>query len=168
VANGSSDAGASRQKQEERIFLVVADQSEEMPVALRYASRRAKATGGRVALFAAVEREDFGHWAAVDDLMEAEARDEVETMLSRYAEAVQEVTGAPPVIYIRHGQIRDALLKLIDEEPTISILVLAAGTGGRNPGPLISALTGKYYSRVQIPITIVPGTLTNEDIDVLT
>jgi nucleotide-binding universal stress UspA family protein len=168
VASSSSDANAGRQKQEERIFLVVADQSEEMPVALRYASRRAKATGGRVALFAAVEREDFGHWAAVDDLMEAEQRDEAEAMLSRYAETVQEITGVPPVIYIRHGQIRDALLKLIDEEPTISILVLAAGTGGRNPGPLISALTGKYYSRVQIPITIVPGTLTNEDIDVLT
>jgi nucleotide-binding universal stress UspA family protein len=168
VASGSSEAGAGRPKQEERIFLVVADQSEEMPVALRYASRRAKATGGRVALFAAVEREDFGHWAAVDDLMEAEQRDEVESTLSRYAEAVQEVTGAPPVIYIRHGQMRDALLKLIDEEPSISILVLAAGTGGRSPGPLISALTGKYYNRVQVPITIVPGTLTNEDIDVLT
>ncbi len=168
MANESSQAGIDRPKQEERIFLVVADQSEEMPVALRYASRRAKATGGRVALFAAVEREDFGHWAAVDDLMEAEQRDETEAMMSRYAETVQDITGVPPIIYIRHGQTRDALLKLIDEEPTISILVLAAGTGGRSPGPLISALTGKFYGRVQIPITIVPGTLTNEDIDVLT
>lgn len=168
MASGSSEAGTGRRKQEERIFLVVADQSEEMPVALRYASRRAKATGGRVALFSAVEREDFGHWAAVDDLMEAEQREETEAMLSRYAETVQDITGVPPVLYIRHGQLRDALLKLIEEEPTISILVLAAGAGGRSPGPLISALTGKYYGRVQIPVTIVPGTLTNEDIDLLT
>jgi nucleotide-binding universal stress UspA family protein len=168
VANATSDAGTRRAKQEERIFLVVADQSEEMPVALRYASRRAKATGGRVALFIAVEREDFGHWAAVDDLMEAEQRDQAEAIMSRYGQTVQDITGVPPIIYIRHGRMRDALLRLIGEEPTISILVLAAGTGGRNPGPLISALTGKYYSRVQIPIMIVPGTLTDEDVDALT
>lgn len=168
MAQSRSDAAARRPKQEERIFLVVVDQSEEMPVALRYASRRAKATGGRVALFTAVEREDFGHWAAVDDLMEAEQRDEAEKMMSRYGETVAEITGQPPIVYIRHGQLRDALLKLIEEEPTISILVLAAGTGGRNPGPLISALTGRYHGRVQIPVTIVPGTLADEDVDALT
>ena len=76
------------------------------------------------------------------------------------------------VIYVDRVRLRGGQVTLYasgtEEEPTVSILVLAAGTGGRNPGPLISALTGKYYSRIQIPITIVPGTLTNEDIDVLT
>ena len=35
---------------EERVFLVVVDESPEMRNALRYACRRAKRTGGRVAL----------------------------------------------------------------------------------------------------------------------
>ncbi|MGH7488781.1 MAG: universal stress protein, partial [bacterium] len=34
----------------QRIFLVVVDDSQEMPVALRYAALRARHTGGRVAL----------------------------------------------------------------------------------------------------------------------
>ena len=42
----SAAARAKRRKQEERIFLVVIDNSEEMRVALRYAGLRAKATGG--------------------------------------------------------------------------------------------------------------------------
>lgn len=161
------NADHTRSRQAERIFLVVVDDSDEMPVALRYASLRARATGGRVALFTSVEKEDFGHWAAVDDLLEAEQREEAEAMLSRYAETVQGVTGQPPVLYIRHGNPRDSLLKLIEEEPSVSILVLAAGTGGRNPGPLISALTGKLHSRLNIPVTIVPGNLTDEDLEAL-
>lgn len=162
VLDGTSTGGRSRQT--ERIFLVVVDSSEEMPVALRYASLRARATGGRVALFTAVEREGFGHWAAVDDLLEAEQREEAEALLSRYAEVTQEITGHPPVLYIRHGATRDALLNLLEEEPSVSILVLAAGRGGRNPGPLISALTGKLHSRLNVPVTIVPGNLTDDDL----
>ena len=56
MADEQSDAAArKRDKQAERVFLVVVDDSEEMHVALRFASRRAAATGGRVALFSALE-----------------------------------------------------------------------------------------------------------------
>ena len=58
---------SGRLKGDERIFLVVADESEEMRVALRFASLRAKATDGRVALYTAVEPTDFGHWQAVKE-----------------------------------------------------------------------------------------------------
>ncbi len=36
------------------------------------------------------------------------------------------------------------------------------------PGPLVSALTGKFFPKLTIPLTIVPGTLTDEEIDALT
>ena len=161
-------ARAKRRKQEERIFLVVIDNSEEMRVALRYAGLRAKATGGRVALFTAVEPAEGHTWQAVGELVEEEQRAEAEAMMQRYAEDVVKLSGKTPVIFIRQGVAHDALLQLIDEEPTISILILAAGTGRSGPGPLIQALTGKFYQRVSIPLTIVPGTLTDEEIDALT
>jgi len=68
-------------------------------------------------------------------------------------------------VYIREGHRRDQLLALIAEEPSISILVLAAGTGPEGPGPLITYLTGKPAARLRIPITIVPGGLTREQLD---
>jgi hypothetical protein len=58
-------------------------------------------------------------------------------------------------------------LALIAEEPTISILVLAAGTGAEGPGPLVSSLAGKTAARLRIPITIVPGGLTVDQVDAL-
>ena len=150
---------------DDRVFLVVVDDSEEMPVALRFASRRAEHTGGRVALLYVVEPADFQHWMAVGDLMREEARSEGEQLLQKLAAQVNELTGSLPVLYVREGDRRDALLALIDEEPSISILVLAASIEQRGPGPLVSALTGKLLGKLRIPITVVPGSLSDEDID---
>jgi nucleotide-binding universal stress UspA family protein len=149
----------------DRVFLVVVDDSPEMEVALRFASRRARSTGGRVALLYVVEPSDFQHWMAVGDLMREEARSEGERLLQRLAARVNELTGALPVLYVREGERRVELFDLIAEEPGISILVLGAGIDKRGPGPLIEALTGKYVGQLRVPITIVPGNLSDEDID---
>jgi len=164
----SAAAKARRRKQPERIFLVVVDNTEEMRVALRYAALRAKATGGRVALFTAIEPAESHTWQAVAERMEEEQRAEAEAMMQRFAEEVVKLSGKTPVIFIRPGIARDALLAITDQEPTVSILIRAAGMGRGGPGPLISALTSKFFPRLSIPLTIVPGTLTDEEIDALT
>jgi nucleotide-binding universal stress UspA family protein len=152
-------------KRADRVFLVVVDETEEMKVALRFACRRARNTGGRVALLFVIEPADFQHWMAVEDLMREEARTEGEQLLQRLAGQVNELVGSMPVLYVREGKVRDELMALLDEEPSISILVLGANTGSRGPGPLVSALTGKMVGKLRVPITIVPGNLDNETID---
>ena len=151
-----------------RVFLVVVDQTEEMLAALRFACRRARATGGRVVLLRVIEPAEFQQFATIGDLMRAEARQDAEEVLQAVASAVNACSGQLPVLYVREGDPREELLKLIDEEPAISILVLAADTGPRGPGPLISALTGKYISRLRVPVTIVPGNLDEEKINAIT
>ena len=149
----------------DRVFLVVADDSAELEVAMRYACRRARKTRGRVALLAVVEPGDYQHWMAVGDLMKEEARQAAEQMLQKLAERVNEWTGTMPILYVREGARGDELLKLIEEEPSISILVLGANPGPKGPGPLVSMLTGKMVGRLRVPLTIVPGNLTLEDVD---
>jgi nucleotide-binding universal stress UspA family protein len=149
----------------DRVFLVVADDSAELEVALRYACRRARKTRGRVALLAVVEPGDYQHWMAVGDLMKEEARQAAEQMLQKLAERVNEWTGTMPILYVREGVRGDELLQLIEEEPSISILVLGANPGPKGPGPLVSMLTGKMVGRLRVPVTIVPGNLTLEDVD---
>ncbi|MDJ0607586.1 MAG: universal stress protein [Kiloniellales bacterium] len=149
----------------DRIFLVVVDDTQEMAVALRFACRRASNTGGRVALLYVVEPSDFQHWMAVGDLMREEARNEGEQLLQRLAAKVNELTGQLPVLHVREGTRREELLKLIDEDPTVSILVLGANVEKRGPGPLVEALTGKFVGKLRVPVTIVPGNLSDEEID---
>ena len=150
-----------------RVFLVVVDESPELKVALRYACVRAKKTGGRVALLYVIESADFQQWVGVGELMREEARQEAEQALQKVAADVQKLSAAMPVLFVREGTRRDELLKLIDEEPTISILVLGAATGPRGPGPLVSALTSKFVGKLRVPVTIVPGHLSMEDVDTI-
>lgn len=164
---GGPEAAAG-EKQDERVFLVVADDSEEMPVALKYAGRRAKRQNGRIALLYVTERADFQHWGTVAELMRQEAREEGEQLLQKLSAEVHEWSGNYPILYIREGEVRDELVKLIEQEPSIKMLVLAASAGQGGPGPIISYLLGKKQRQNRIPITIVPGNLTDEQIIAVT
>ena len=57
------------------------------------------------------------------------------------AAEVNRITGALPLLLVREGAPRDALLALLDEEKRISILVLASSVESSGPGPLITALS---------------------------
>lgn len=150
-----------------RIFLVVVDESPEMPVALYYASRRAQRTGGRVALLRVIPPHEGHGLASVEALMREEAQQEAQQLLQRLAKTVVDEIGKLPVIYVREGSARDELMDLVANDPSISILVLAAGTGPEGPGPLISFLASKGLAKLRIPVTIVPGSLTHEQIDAI-
>ncbi len=148
-----------------RVFLVVVDETEELQIAVHYAARRATHTGGRVALLYVIEPSELQHWVAIENLAREERRAEAELLMQRLCEEILPIAGAMPIVYIREGPRRDELLALINEEPSISILVLAASIGPEGPGPLISYLTGKPAARLRVPITIVPGGLTMEQLD---
>jgi len=152
----------------DRTFLVVVDDSEEMQVALRFASRRAKHTGGRVALLYVQQPAEFQHWMAVGDLMREEAREEAEGLMQKLSAEIKEWSGNYPVVHMREGDIREELEKILDEEESISVLVLAASTESSGPGPLISYVVGKGGARLRVPVTIVPGSLDDEEIIAIT
>ena len=77
------------------------------------------------------------------------------------------MTGQPPSIYIREGKSRDELSKLLTEDRSISVLVLGSASSGDGPGPLVTAFTGKSGGQLRIPLTIVPGALTEAEIDAI-
>jgi nucleotide-binding universal stress UspA family protein len=148
----------------ERIFLVVVDETEEMRNALYFACRRALHTGGRVALYYALEPPEFQHWLGVERVMQEEARQQAEQTLQTLAAEVQAKTGKMPVLYLREGRRRDQLIALLNEEPGISLLVLGMASGREGPGPLVSYLVSQG-GQIRLPVTLVPGGLSETEID---
>jgi nucleotide-binding universal stress UspA family protein len=159
---------AGTERRRDRIFLVVVDDSPERDVALRYACLRALKGGGRVALLRVVEPPGMSEWAGVGALLRQERREEAERVLSTLAAEVNRITGTIPILFVREGDPRDELLKLMEEEERISILVLASSPSGEGPGPLITALAGKHSGKLRRPLTIVPGRLSEAELDVIT
>mgnify|MGYP003665124157 FL=1 len=105
---------------------------------------------------------------AVGERMREEAREEAEEMLNVVASVVQKRTGHLPVLYIREGKIREEVVKLISEEDGISLLVLGASSNAEGPGPLVTYLVEKMACRLRVPVTIVPGSLSEDDIEHIT
>jgi hypothetical protein len=147
-----------------RKFLVVVDKTPEHKVALRFATRRAQHTNGRVTLMCPAQLPDFQQWRGVEEIMRDEAHAEAESMLFEAARVVNEISGILPELVIPYGQVNECLYQLLKEDKAISILVLASGTGKEGPGPLVSMFSTAVQA---IPVTIVPGNFTNEQIDAL-
>ena len=162
-----ADAQADKSARSDRLFLCVVDNTDECRNAIYFSARRTLNAGGRLALVYILELADFQHWMSVEEKMREEARAEAEAFLQRYSSQVQEWTGELPTLYVREGKPAETVLALIEEEPRISILVLGAGTDKKGPGPLVSSIA-KMSGKFPIPITIVPGTLTSEQLDMLT
>ena len=164
----AGETAEAAQARRDRVFLVVVDDSAERSVALRYAALRASKSGGRVALLRVIEPAGQVEWAGVGAMLAEERREDAEKLLSGLATDVNDITGGLPILLIREGDPRDELLALLDEDPRISILVLASATGGSGPGPLIQALTGRYAAKLPVPMTIVPGGLSDAELDRVT
>ncbi|AXS38997.1 universal stress protein [Breoghania sp. L-A4] len=147
-----------------RKFLVVVDDTPECGRALVYAAMRAERTGGVPVLLYVIAPGDFQHWIGVENIMRAEAMEEAETTLARAAERVKAMARVEPETVIREGTLANEILALIEEDEDIAILVLAAGTSTEGPGPLVSSFASKSAGTFPIPVTIVPGTLSDEEI----
>ena len=151
-----------------RVFMVVVDNSEELHQALYFACMRAKSINGRVALMHCITPAEFQHWIGVGEIMENEAREEAEQLLKEQSELVHDLTGEYPTVHLREGSSPQQVIELINEEPDISVLVLGANTQGENVGPLVSYLTSRGMAQCRVPITVVPGNLSDEELDNLT
>ncbi len=149
-----------------RKLLVLVNPSDEGRVALRYACLRGKATGSRITLLYVIEPTDFQHWAAVEQRMQDEARQDAEAALYEAAGEVCQYRGTLAELIIREGPRYEEVKALIAEDPDIRVLFLGAGTSKDGPGPLVSRLVNESGG-FPIPLMIVPGGLTLEDIEAL-
>ena len=145
--------------------MVVVDETPECQNAMRFAARRAQKTQGGVLMLYVLEHDDLNqHWMGVAEVMQAEARQAAEERLQDLAEELRALSGITPEFAIREGKRAEEILKVIEEDPEIGVLVLGAGEG-ESPGPLVSHLVAKLGGRMRVPVTVVPGGLSLTRID---
>lgn len=147
-----------------RNYLVVVDATPESRLALRYAARRARQTGGRLALLTVLAPTDFVQWGAVQTAIEAETREAAEDLLAGVAAEITDAYGLTPTLSVRRGHATAEVLAAISDEGAVSALVLGAAARG-GPGPLVSHFTGDGAGALPCPLIIVPGGLGEAGID---
>ena len=148
-------------------FLVVIDDTPECDRALYFASRRAVRVGAAVIMLRLIGTQDRNQqWLGVADIMKAEANEEAKAALDRAAERARKIAKIKPERVIREGDIATEILGLIENDEDIALLVLGAGVSKEGPGPLVANLS-TTAGEFPIPVAIVPGHLSDEDLDAL-
>jgi nucleotide-binding universal stress UspA family protein len=145
--------------------LVVVDDTAEADRAVYYASRWAARVGGGVVMLRVIETEDRNQqWLGIADIMRAEAHEEANAALDQAAGRANGIAAITPERVIREGTPSEQILDVIDKDVDIAMLVLAASTGVEGPGPIISTIANMAGS-FPIPVTVVPGGLSDAAID---
>jgi len=155
----------SFEKGHKRKYLVIIDDTPECDRAVYWAAKRAGRTKSSVEKLRVLETGDRNQqWLGVADLMQAEQRDAAKAVLEKYAGRAAAIAEVKVERVIREGNTADEILKLIDEDADIGILVLAAGIGNDGAGPLVAHIA-KTAGTFPIPVAVVPGHLSDEDIE---
>ena len=147
-----------------RTYLVVVDESPEAENALRFAARRAVKTGGGVEILALIPPAEFAAWAGVQATIEEEARQHAEALVAGAAGTLLAESGVTPSITVRQGEGPKIVREMIAANPDITALVLGAAAAGA-PGPLVAHFAGTEAGALTVPVMIIPGSLSPEDID---
>lgn len=146
-------------------FLVCVDGREESRKALTLACLQAKRRNGVVDILHVMPPADFQTLGAIADRMRAERREEAEMLLKILAEEVNKTTGITPSFVLREGEIAEEIVAAVTEDPEVSMLVIAVAQPSATRGKLIAWLASQLGNKLLVPLMLVPGNLTDQQLE---
>ena len=152
-----------------RKLLVIVDESPEVEGALFFSAGRVSHVGGQIVLLYVIEP-DNQFWGAVRQVQLDEETNKAKALFRLFRRKLGNAGYDKVVIeeVIREGKLVESILQQIEEDEDVAVLILGASKETAGPGPLVSSLaTGVTAGNFPIPITIMPGDLTLEQIQAL-
>lgn len=129
---------------------------------------RAKNSEGSVIILYVIEPNDLQHFAGVEKVMEREAKEEADRVLTELKEDTLRDFSLKIETIISYGIKYNKIVDLINEDKTISILVLGAAPEGAGSNDLINKFSTGLTNSIHIPLTIVPGNLNKQELEKIT
>ena len=100
----------------------------------------------------------------VQAAIEEEQRLRIEASVAASVGEIMDAAGIKPTIVVRQGEPVPAVRSLIGTRQDIAALVLGAAPSG-NPGPMVANFTGTDAGKLPCPVMIIPGGLSQEDLE---
>lgn len=151
-------------------MLVIVDDSQEVEAALFFCASRIAHSSGVIVMLHVIEPQDFQTWMGVQQLHVEEETNKAKARF-RLLRRKLGLAGFDSVAIdevVREGLLTEEITKEIENDPDIGIMVLGASVDPKGPGPLVSSLAASNRAGTfPIPITIVPGGLTPDELRAL-
>lgn len=149
-------------------YLICVDASEHSRTAVRFACAQAKKRGGVIELLHILVPASFQTIGSIAEKMKREQVVKAQELLNDLGEMVYNEFGLTPSVQFREGMIEDEILSAVEEDADANLLVIgAAPDTNAKHGNMISWLVGHLGEELSIPVLLVPGNLTQHQIEVL-
>ncbi len=149
-------------------LLVCVDGSEHSRVAVHYACKEAERLNYKVELAHVIDPSEYNSLFMGGDMIRDEKMAEVETLMKSIVKDAKTISKVKPSFKIMEGLLSDEICKFIEEDGTVNMLILGKAPEAAGKGDLITILSAELVSKIMIPMLIVPGSLTDAQIDELT
>ena len=148
-------------------LLVCVSNTEHSRVALRFACNKAKNAGYPVEILHVIEPSEYQNFLSMVESMQDEKRQEAEELLKKFSTEAYESFGITPSLMLREGLIGEQVVAAVEEDHTINML-LGTSPETTSRSNLITWLATQLGKTLLIPMLIIPGNLTDQQITELT
>lgn len=148
-------------------FLVCATDCESSRTALRLACKKAQRRGDKIDILTVIEPASFQPLFSVADKISNERREQAEVILQGLAKTAYEESGIYPTLHLREGNPGEQILAAVMEDSDINMIVLGVSPQSKSDGKLINWLSERSGDSLLVPLMLVPGNLTDQQIEAL-
>jgi nucleotide-binding universal stress UspA family protein len=149
-------------------YLVCVNKEGYSRVALRFACALAKShPNATISLLHVMEPADYQSFGAVAEKMRTERKQEAEKLLHSLSEEVLDSKMMPTLI-VREGLIDDEIIKVVEEYGSIQMLIVGVANETSVKSKIVPPLVSQIGQKVHVPMMIVPGSMKDEQMILLT
>lgn len=143
-------------------FVVCVDESDVSKMALRFACIKAKKRGFRVEILHVIPPADLQALNMVADKMYEEQLEAAEKMTKGLANEMTNSLGVTPDICIRNGNVGEEILEELRADQEANMLVFGVSPNRSSSAKLISWVASQMGEELMIPVMLVPGNMTDQ------
>lgn len=148
--------------------LVCVSDNPHSKVALHFACLKAKSQDLHLELIHVIEQTNVEQLLAVSDALRKDKEAEASIFLEQCTGWIESWGGKMPGLLIREGIIGEEILKAIEQDHDISLIVIGISPESPSKDSLLPMLVSHMGKGIQIPLMIIPGNLTEQQIGELT
>jgi nucleotide-binding universal stress UspA family protein len=149
-------------------LLVCVDGSEHSRVAVRFACKEAERLDFKVEMIHVINPSEYNSLFMGGDMLREEKHAEAEKLLKDIVKQIKDLSTIKPSYVIREGFLSDEVVKAIAEDESVNMLILGKAPETASKNDIIALLSAQLVSKIMVPMLIVPGNLTDLQIEDLT
>ncbi len=146
-------------------YLVCVNSEKYSETALHFVCQMAKDNHGIVTILHVIEPADYQTLGAVAEKMREETINEAENLLKKLADKAKKWGDIMPSLLVKEGLIEDEIIAVLEEDKNISMLITGTASGTSVKSKILPPLVASLGKKLSIPMLIIPGNLSNRQIE---